>query len=115
MIIGSVIQECLQPLSQLLTSANLTAESIDKVLFGLYMLEYSKRKCDKNHNGPRYNAAIVFVQVILCGGSTKVPLLQRKIRDYFSTADVMCSIPPDEVIAMGASKQVRVGTTAKLD
>ncbi len=44
-------------------------------------------------------------KVVLCGGSTKVPLLQKQLKDFFPMADVLSSIAPDEVIAYGAAKQ----------
>lgn len=46
-----------------------------------------------------------FLQVVLCGGSTKIPRLQALIRDLFPDVEVLSSIPPDEVIAVGAALQ----------
>lgn len=48
----------------------------------------------------------VVIQVILCGGCTKVPSLQQQLAEYFSGAELLSSIAPDEVIAVGAAKQV---------
>ena len=36
-----------------------------------------------------------------------MPLVQRKLKDMFPTAQVHTSIAPDEVMAVGAAKQVR--------
>ena len=44
--------------------------------------------------------------MILCGGTTKIPSLQQQLQDYFPLAEVLSSVPPDEVIAVGAAKQV---------
>lgn len=44
-------------------------------------------------------------KVILCGGSTKIPLVQSKISSYFPSAELLNSHTPDEVIAIGAAKQ----------
>ena len=46
--------------------------------------------------------------MILCGGTTKIPILQKKMKDSFPNADILSSISPDEVIAIGAAKQVKV-------
>ena len=46
------------------------------------------------------------LQVVLCGGSSKIPMLQTKISSSFSTAQVLSNLTPDEVIAIGAAKQV---------
>jgi molecular chaperone HscA len=42
--------------------------------------------------------------VILVGGSTKIPLLQKYIADYFNILP-LCSINPDEVVSIGAGHQ----------
>ncbi|KAK3612027.1 hypothetical protein CHS0354_021703 [Potamilus streckersoni] len=44
-------------------------------------------------------------EVILCGGGTKIPFVQRTVRDLFPDADLLNSINPDEVLAVGAAKQ----------
>lgn len=43
--------------------------------------------------------------MILCGGTLKVPKLQKYFRDTFPAAEILNSISPDEVIAVGAAKQ----------
>ena len=45
------------------------------------------------------------MQVILTGGSAKIPRLQQLVGDAFSKADLLCSLPPDEVLAAGASTE----------
>ncbi|CAL8323159.1 unnamed protein product [Lota lota] len=42
-------------------------------------------------------------QVVLCGGSARIPRLQQLIREMFPDVEQLCSTPPDEVIAMGAA------------
>uniref|UniRef100_A0A674P6C0 Heat shock 70 kDa protein 14 n=1 Tax=Takifugu rubripes TaxID=31033 RepID=A0A674P6C0_TAKRU len=42
-------------------------------------------------------------QVVLCGGSTRIPRLQTMIRDIFPHVDLLSSAPPDELIAVGAA------------
>jgi molecular chaperone DnaK (HSP70) len=44
-------------------------------------------------------------KVIMCGGSSKLPGVQCQMKSYFSSAELLNSIPPDEVIAIGAAKQ----------
>ncbi|XP_071438985.1 heat shock 70 kDa protein 14-B-like [Hetaerina americana] len=44
-------------------------------------------------------------KVILCGGSLKIPKLQKYFKDSFPAAEILNSISPDEVIAVGAAKQ----------
>ncbi|XP_029317940.1 heat shock 70 kDa protein 14 [Cottoperca gobio] len=42
-------------------------------------------------------------QVVLCGGSARIPRLQHMIREMFSDVELFNSAPPDEVIAVGAA------------
>ncbi|XP_072922534.1 heat shock 70 kDa protein 14 [Hemitrygon akajei] len=44
-------------------------------------------------------------KVVLCGGSARIPKLQQMIQDLFRDADLLNSIPPDEVIAVGAATE----------
>jgi len=44
-------------------------------------------------------------KVILCGGTSKIPKLQSRISSLFEKAEILSTINPDEVIAMGAAKQ----------
>lgn len=64
-----------------------------KNLYLIHVGEYTKYRC------------MVF-QVIVCGGGAKPRLVQKAISEYLSNAEVYNSIPPDEVIAIGAAKQV---------
>lgn len=42
-------------------------------------------------------------QVVLCGGSARIPKLQQLIKDIFPNVELLNSIPPDEVIPIGAA------------
>nr|XP_056702858.1 heat shock 70 kDa protein 14 [Euleptes europaea] len=42
-------------------------------------------------------------KVVLCGGSARIPKLQQLIKDLFPTVELLNSIPPDEVIPIGAA------------
>ena len=41
----------------------------------------------------------------MCGGSSKIPKLQSRITSMFENAQILNTINPDEVIAVGAAKQ----------
>ncbi|XP_064632743.1 heat shock 70 kDa protein 14-like [Lineus longissimus] len=49
-------------------------------------------------------------KVVVCGGTMKVQCLQKHISDYFANAEILSSIPPDEVIAIGAAKEAAILT-----
>ena len=46
-------------------------------------------------------------EVILVGGSTRIPLIQTKVSQFFKQ-DANCSVNPDEVVASGAALQAGV-------
>lgn len=46
-------------------------------------------------------------EVILVGGSTRIPLVQKKVSEFFRK-DANCSVNPDEVVASGAALQAGV-------
>uniref|UniRef100_A0A8D1W908 Heat shock 70 kDa protein 14 n=1 Tax=Sus scrofa TaxID=9823 RepID=A0A8D1W908_PIG len=41
--------------------------------------------------------------VVLCGGSSRIPRLQQMIKELFPAVELLNSIPPDEVIPIGAA------------
>ncbi|XP_072529085.1 heat shock 70 kDa protein 14 [Salminus brasiliensis] len=47
-------------------------------------------------------------KVVLSGGSARIPKLQQMIRDMFTDVELLCSIPPDEVIPVGAAMQAGI-------
>lgn len=47
-------------------------------------------------------------QVVLCGGSAKIPKLQQMIQDLFPEVEMLSSIAPDEVIPVGAALQAGI-------
>ncbi len=44
-------------------------------------------------------------EIIMVGGSTRVPLVQKKVSDYFDGKDLNKGVNPDEVVAAGAAIQ----------
>ncbi|HEY8946699.1 MAG TPA: Hsp70 family protein [Polyangiaceae bacterium] len=53
-----------------------------------------------------------FDQVLLVGGSTRVPLVQRRVEEFFGRP-VMANLSPDEVVAIGAAIQANALTGAE--
>lgn len=53
-----------------------------------------------------YHYFFVSKQVIICGGGAKPPLLKKVIGDFLPSSTLLNSIPEDEIIALGAAKEV---------
>jgi heat shock protein 5 len=42
-------------------------------------------------------------EIVLIGGSTMIPKIQRLVRDYFDGKEINASLKPDEVVTLGAA------------
>lgn len=51
-------------------------------------------------------------EVVLVGGSTRIPKIQEKLKDYFNGKELNKSINPDECVAVGAAIQAAILTKA---
>ncbi|XP_055949747.1 heat shock protein 70 B2-like [Argiope bruennichi] len=53
--------------------------------------------------------------VVLVGGSTRIPKIQKLLRDFFNGKELCMSINPDEAVAYGAAVQAAILTGSKDD
>ena len=47
-------------------------------------------------------------QVILVGGSTRIPLVQKKVKEFFNNKEPNKTVNPDEVVGIGAAVQAGI-------
>ena len=52
-------------------------------------------------------------EVVLVGGSTRIPKIRKLLEDFFNGKQLNCSINPDEAVAYGAAVQAAVLTNVK--
>jgi L1 cell adhesion molecule like protein len=52
-------------------------------------------------------------EIVLVGGSTRIPKIQKLLQDFFNGKELNKSINPDEAIAYGAAIQVAIFTDDK--
>lgn len=50
--------------------------------------------------------------IVLVGGSTRIPKVQQLLSDFFNGRELSKSINPDEAVAYGAAVQVLFSCTA---
>ena len=46
--------------------------------------------------------------IVLVGGSTRIPKVQKMLQDFFNGKELCKSINPDEAVAYGAAVQARM-------
>jgi hypothetical protein len=51
-------------------------------------------------------------EIILVGGSTRIPKVQELLKDFFDGKEPSKGVNPDEAVAFGAAVQVRATCTA---
>ena len=51
--------------------------------------------------------------IVLVGGSTRIPKVQQMLQDFFNGKELCKSINPDEAVAYGAAVQVRMPPCAR--
>ena len=52
-------------------------------------------------------------EIVLVGGSTRIPKIQSLVKEYFNGKEPSKGINPDEAVAYGAAVQVSVHPMAK--
>jgi endoplasmic reticulum chaperone BiP len=53
-------------------------------------------------------------EIVLVGGSTRIPKVQQLIKDYFGGKEPNKGVNPDEAVAFGAAVQVRCSNSKHL-
>jgi L1 cell adhesion molecule like protein len=49
-------------------------------------------------------------EIVLVGGSTRIPMVQQLLRDFFNGVEISKSVNPDEAVAFGAAVQAAILT-----
>lgn len=100
-VIAKVLPSLIEPVTGLLAESEVDPSDIYKV--------------ERDHRRPRFSQMFFnltsfskrscFFKVIMCGGTSKIPRLQRAVAGLFPKAEMLASLSPDEVLALGAAAQ----------
>jgi molecular chaperone DnaK len=60
--------------------------------------------CDKCMKESKLNKEDIY-EIILVGGSTRIPIIQEKLKEYFNGKEPSKGVNPDEVVSLGAAIQ----------
>ena len=71
-------------------------------LFNKCLIPIQKVLCDAQISKTNVN------EIVLVGGSTRIPKIQSMLRNYFNGKDLCKSINPDEAVAYGAAVQAAI-------
>ena len=85
-------------------SLNLSRETLTTLIEPL--VKKTLRACKRAVKDAQINLTDI-VEVVMVGGSTRVPLVREKVSAYFEQ-DVLTSIDPDKVVAIGAAIQADI-------
>jgi len=77
-------------------------EELNKNLFSMFMEIVEKCLLDAKVDKKSID------DVVLVGGSTRIPKVQSMLRDFFDRKELSCSINPDEAVAYGAAIQASI-------
>ena len=85
-------------------STNLTKETFNSLISAL--VKKTLRACRRSLKDAKINADEV-LEVVMVGGSTRVPLVRTEVEKYFNKTP-LTSIDPDKVVAIGAAVQADI-------
>eukprot|EP00483_Globobulimina_turgida_P010727 UN10748 len=54
-------------------------------------------------------------EIVMVGGSTRIPKIQKLVRDFFNGKEINRGINPDEAVAYGASVQAAILSNAEME
>jgi len=90
---------------------NLTRAEFERMVDGL--VDRTLEKCSLALKDASLAASDIDA-VVLVGGSTRTPLVRRRVESFFGRS-ALCSIDPDQVVALGAAVQAGILTGARRD
>ncbi len=83
---------------------DITRSEFERMIYDL--VEGTFKPCQNALNDAKLSKSDIH-EVVLIGGSTRIPLVQQKVKDFFGR-DPYMSVNPDEAVAIGAAVQAGI-------
>lgn len=83
---------------------DITRADFERMIYDL--VEGTFKPCQSALNDAKLSKSDIH-EVVLIGGSTRIPLVQQKVKDFFGREPYM-SVNPDEAVAIGAAVQAGI-------
>ena len=84
------------------------------LLFTFFELSSTLEPVEKSLNDAKLEK-IAIKEIVLVGGSTRIPKIQKLLQEYFNGKELNKSINPDEAVAYGAAVQAAILNGDKSD
>ncbi|CAF1498726.1 unnamed protein product, partial [Rotaria sp. Silwood1] len=110
---------------RMLSSASKASIELDSLYEGIDFYSAITRECFEKLNDDLFRSTLELVEkalrdakidkasiheIVLVGGSTRIPKLQKLLQDFFNGKELSKSINPDEAVAYGAAVQAAILT-----
>ncbi|XP_019789027.2 heat shock 70 kDa protein 14 isoform X3 [Tursiops truncatus] len=109
LLCSPLFNKCIEAIRELLEQSGFTADDINKFeSFYIFTILLYAVRWKLHFFVFWWRFSLQSSSVVLCGGSSRIPRLQQMIKDLFPAVELLNSVPPDEVIPIGAAMEAGI-------
>ncbi|XP_026977724.1 heat shock 70 kDa protein 14 isoform X3 [Sagmatias obliquidens] len=109
LLCSPLFNKCIEAIRELLEQSGFTADDINKFeSFYIFTILLYAVRWKWHFFVFWWRFSLQSSSVVLCGGSSRIPRLQQMIKDLFPAVELLNSVPPDEVIPIGAAMEAGI-------